>query len=198
MAEIALTTLTSKYNKYYFLQVLDVIFIDEIGQVSAELIATLDIVLRKLKRNDIFFGGILIISTMDHKQQAPIKGRPLLTSPHVLTCFDAYMLQQSVRANDDKNLSEIQDISRMYFKRYRENETLLPRFKSLLSEYCTFVPTWHSPLITPDVHRIYGKKKPAKLASQEYIQQVKSHLAVNAYVVSKSVDVELTYNSHEE
>ena len=198
LAEIALTTLTSKYSKYYFLQVLDVIFIDEIGQVSAELIATLDIVLRKLKMNDIFFGGILIISTMDHKQLAPIKGRPLLTSPHVLTCFDAFMLKQSVRANDDKNLSEIQDISRMYFKKYRENETLLPRFKSLLSEYCTFVPTWHSPLITPDVHRIYGKKKPAKLASQEYIQQVKSHLSVNAYVVSKSVDVELTYNSHEE
>ena len=46
LAEIALTTLTSKYNKYYFLQVLDIIFIDEIGQVSAELIATLDIVLR--------------------------------------------------------------------------------------------------------------------------------------------------------
>ena len=70
-----------------------------------KMAATLDIILRKLKMNDIFFGGILIISTMDHKQLAPIKGRPLLTSPHVLTCFDAYMLKQSVRANDDKNLS---------------------------------------------------------------------------------------------
>ena len=198
LAEIALISLTSKYNKYYFLQVLDIIFIDEIGQVSSELIATLDVILRRLKMNDIFFGGILIICTIDHKQLAPIKGRPILTSPHMLTCFDAYMLKESVRAHDDKNLSEIQDICRMSFRKYRENDNLLRRFKLLLGNYCTFVPTWQSPLITPDVHRIYGKKKPAKLASQEYIEQVKSHLSANEYVISKSVDVQLTHNSHEE
>ena len=75
---------------------------------------------------------------------------------------------------------------------------MLIRFKKLVGSCCTFVPNWNSSLITPEVHRIYGKKKPAKQASQEYINQVKAHLHVSEYVESTSIDVQLTYNSHEE
>ena len=49
LAEIALISLFTKIERYRILQVLNIIFIDEIGQVSSELISTLDIILRKLR-----------------------------------------------------------------------------------------------------------------------------------------------------
>ena len=198
LAEIALISLQLKIERFRFLQLLNVIFIDEIGQVSSELVSTLDIILRKLRNNDIFFGGLLIISTIDYKQLAPIKGKPFLTSPHILSCFVGYELKSSVRANDDENLERIQNISRMPPSSYKNNPGLLQEFKKLLKETCTFVPTWNSPLITPEVHRIYGKKRPAKQAADEYIQQVKQQLQSGTYIECESKDVELTYNSHEE
>ena len=53
-------------------------------------------------------------------------------------------------------------------------------------------------VIKPEVHCIYGKKKPAKQASREHVNNVKANLKKEQYVESVSVDVELTYNSHEE
>ena len=94
--------------------------------------------------------------------------------------------------------SRMQEISRMSLAEYKAKPLVLKEFRDLLSTQCTFVSNWNTPLITPDVHRIYGKKKPAKVASDEYIQQVKNQLSPNEYIESFSKDVELTYNSHEE
>ena len=198
LAEMALIALVGKAEKYNFLKVINILFIDEIGQVSAEMLGSLDIILRKLRNNDMFFGGLLIISTMDYKQLPPIKGKPFLTSPHVLTCFEAILLENSVRAKNDRKFCELQKIARMSPTQYIQKPELLNKFKKLLKETCTFVSTWDSDIITPDVHRIYGKKYPAKEASKEYILQVKNHLSPNEYVESESEDFQLTHNSHEE
>ena len=64
------------------------IFIDEIPQVSSELFSTLDILLRQIRNSYIFFGGLLIIATLDHHQLPPVKGRKFLMSPHCITCFN--------------------------------------------------------------------------------------------------------------
>ena len=184
--------------RYYFLKKINILFIDEIGQVSSELLGALDIILRKIRNNDIFLGGLLIICTIDQKQLSPVKGKPFLTSPHVLTCFKAYSLCHSVRAHLDSKFAEIQNISRMSSSVLKSNSALVKRFKELVGDCCTFVSSWQSPLIKPEVHRIYGKKKPAKQASREYVNNVKANLKKEQYVESVSVDVELTYNSHEE
>ena len=198
LAEVALIALNRKAERYFFLRKINILFIDEIGQVSAEMLGTLDVILRKLRNNDIFLGGLLIISTIDHKQLSPVRGKPFLTSPHVMTCFKAFKLHHSVRANADDSLAEIQNICRMNPIEYKQNPNLLKKLKELVGSCCTFVPNWNSPLITPEVHRIYGKKKPAKQASQEYINQVKAQLHYTEYVQATSIDVQLTYNSHEE
>ena len=198
LAEMAIISLQTKGDKFFLLKILDILFIDEIGQVSSELLGTLDIILRKIRMNDIFFGGLLIISTLDHKQLPPVRGKPFLTSSHILSCFESYILESSVRAHDDHEFSRLQSIARMSPQSYIENPKLLETFKSLLSTCCTFVSSWDSHEITPDVHRIYGKKHPAREASDTYVNQVKSHLNISDYVEVKSQDVQLSYNSHEE
>ena len=66
---------------------LHILFIDEMGQISALLICTIDIILRKLHNSEIPFGGVYISGTMDNSQIQPINQIPFLTSTLVLTCF---------------------------------------------------------------------------------------------------------------
>ena len=64
--------------KLNVLQSMDALFMDEAVQVSAELISTLEIILRILRGNIIPFGGVLILCTLEHTQLAPVKGKTFL------------------------------------------------------------------------------------------------------------------------
>ena len=83
------------------MMVLDVIFFDEIGQLPAETFSAIEIILRRVRKNDIFLGGVLLISTMDHTQLQPVTRRPFLLSTHVITCFKMIKLHKSVRVSGD-------------------------------------------------------------------------------------------------
>ena len=51
------------------LTTLDVLFIDKIGQLSAEILSTIEIILQRIRNNsNTFMGGVIIISTLDHTQ----------------------------------------------------------------------------------------------------------------------------------
>ena len=58
-------------------------FHDEAGQIFAGLLSILDIVLRQVRNNNIPFGGVMFLSTMDHTLLSPIKGKALL--PYLIT-----------------------------------------------------------------------------------------------------------------
>jgi hypothetical protein len=74
----------------------------------------LDIILRKIRKNNIFFGGLLIIASMDHRQLPPVTGKPFLMSSHVLSCFKFSVLDHSVRASQDSYLERTVNIARMH------------------------------------------------------------------------------------
>ena len=84
-----------------FIKSIDILFCDEIGQVSAEFLFSIDIVLRRVSNNNIFFGGSLTIGTIDHTQIQLSEGRPFLTSSHMIPCFRMVESKQSARANSD-------------------------------------------------------------------------------------------------
>jgi hypothetical protein len=44
---------------------MDVMLIDELGQIDAKLLSVLDIILRRVRKSTHWFGGILIIATMN-------------------------------------------------------------------------------------------------------------------------------------
>ena len=82
-------------------------------------------ILRRIRNTNIFFGGVLVIGTMDHMQFNPIDGRPFLTSSHGISCFNMVRLQHSVRAHNDPGFQRFQQIARMHPSklRRRQNQT---------------------------------------------------------------------------
>ena len=54
LAELAINGLLRKPEYIQVLKTMNVIFIDEIGQVSSELLSTLDILLRQIRNSNIF------------------------------------------------------------------------------------------------------------------------------------------------
>jgi len=47
------------------IRLLDVFLIDEFGQVSAEMLAVLDIILGHIRQSTNFMGGMLVFATLD-------------------------------------------------------------------------------------------------------------------------------------
>ena len=103
------------------------------------MLACIDMILRKVRSNNIFLGGILFICTLDHKKLPPIAGNPFLTSPMIMSCFEFINMNDSVRASGDINLQRIQQIACLNPMKYEEDESLIPEFKDLLLKTCTFV-----------------------------------------------------------
>ena len=132
-------------------------FLDEIGQLPSELLAILDIVLGQIRDTNIFFGGVVIISTIDHTQLWPVRGCPFLTSSHTITCFRMVKLRISVWAVGDPNFQRIQKNARMHYNKYVTNPDLITKFKNLLGNTCTFVPLWTLPKINPSTYKLYRK-----------------------------------------
>jgi predicted GIY-YIG superfamily endonuclease len=197
-AELAISKLLRDPKKINFILGLDILFIDELGQLSSELIAILDIILRKIRNTNIFFGGVLIMFTIDHTQIQPFDARPFLTSIHVIPCFRMVALETSVRAGGDLTFFRIQQIARFPYWMFEENPGLIDEFIQLLSDNFTFVDDWTSELITPSTYRLYSKKIPAKEAAQQFIDRVRRQVDGHLLKARKSDDVEKSRFSHRE
>ena len=198
MAELAVCNLLRESNstKLNFLRTLDVLFYDEIGQLSAEMLSVLDLILRTIRGSNTFFGGVLTISTMDHLQLQPVVGRPFLLSSHVLTCFKMVQLKTSVRAANDKDLQRILEIACMHPCKYIENSRLLVEFQDLLDKTCTFVENWEDPEITPLTFRLYGMRVPANDATKEFVENVRRTIDPDKLRVKNARDMEKSRYSH--
>jgi len=158
-----------QYQRLHVLLTVDVLILDECGQLSAEQLSILDIILRILRDTTTPFGGVLIIGSMDHAQFSSIEGLPFLLSSHILTNFTLIGLKHSVRAHGDIMFQKLQDITRMSPQVLRSSPDLERKFKEMASQTLTFVPSWDNILINKDTQRLYPKKKPAIQASEEYV-----------------------------
>jgi hypothetical protein len=85
---------------------LDVLLIDEIGTLSNQQLAILDIMFCKHCDSPLPFGGVLILGSLDLHQIGVIKAVPLLTSTQILTCFQAAKLCHFIRAHHDTQYQE--------------------------------------------------------------------------------------------
>ena len=198
MAETSLQTLLRHPVNLHILKMVDVLFLDEVGQISCEMLSCLDIILHWIRKNNIFLGVLLFICTLDHKQLPPINGKPFLVSPMILSCFEFICLSESVRASGDPSLQRIQQIARMNPRMYDETPELIPEFESLLSTTCTFVDSWSDPVISTTTFRLYGKQFPARKDSRRYIEQVRSQLSEGDARERISEDIQNPQQSHQE
>ena len=66
-----------------------------IGQQSAQFSQCKDIILLELRQTKTLNGGMLEVGTMDHTQLKPVRGRPFLTQPHIVSCYKMIALKHS-------------------------------------------------------------------------------------------------------
>ena len=124
-AELTLIKLLKDPKKMDFLRTINVIFFDEMGQCSAEYLATSDIIMRQVRNSNIFMGGVLLIFTIDHSKIQSIRDRPFLTSCHVIPYFKMATLEHLVRGSNYPPFKWIQQIARYTYKRFNDEPGLL-------------------------------------------------------------------------
>ena len=142
------------------------------GQMSAEILATFDIIFHRVWVSNIFLGGVLLIFTMIHTQIQPIGGIPLLTSYHMLLCFQMVALDNSSRVSGDVAFKRIQEIGRYTYWTFAKNLELIDEFMSLCFNNLMFVNDWDDDAILASTIQLYSKKVPAKDASKNFVDQV--------------------------
>ena len=201
-AELAFSKLNRK-SQLKFLHIvltMDVLVIDEAGQVSAQGMAALDVLLRLTRHSKLPFGGVLILNAMDHCQFGAIHGIPFLASSFILTDFIVIMLERSVRAHHDLQFQRLQNITRMSPHKLLSGPSLEVEFKDLLDTTLTFVPNWNDPRITPDVQRMYAKRRAAQMSTDSYVESCLRHFTINhvPYRMCHSEDFQQTVGSRAE
>ena len=170
----------------------------EIGQLPAEMLSVLEIIFCRVRGNNIFMGGVLIISTMDHTQLQPVNGRPFLLSTHVITCFRMIKLECSVRASGDPDFQRMQEIIRMHVSKYNDDPELLEELKILLRDVPTFVTDWSSSEISSDTYRLYARKTPANEATNSFVDNIRSNIQNENLREKSAIDKERIRLSHNE
>ena len=200
LAELAVINLQKKPEALELLRRLDVLVVDEMSQMSAQLLSTLDIVLRRIRDSSLFMGGLLVIGSIDQVQLRPVRGLPFLLSPFVLTTFAIGILEEYVRCSTCERLQEMNAIARFNTRDRDAWKKKLLRFEYILRNSCTFVSTWDSPLITKDVVTIFPRKYQTDAATKRFINKKKNELQQSggAFLTSTADDQMLSLESHGE
>ena len=190
VAEYAINKLMVDKVKLNAVLTLDVILADEFGQLSAEFVSAVDIILRNMRKSNTLFGGCLIVGTLDHTQIQPWEGRPFLTSPQIIPTFEMVNLKHSVRTNNVMS-QRIQTIARMNYREFINDPTLVDEFINMASDTFSFVDNWDNELIVPSTFRVYSKRVPAVDAAREFIDNVTRTVTNPGELrVRKSVDTQ--------
>ena len=145
-AERAYVALLNDPLKLIQLSQLDVLLIDELGQIDCRLLAIIDHIMRRIRHSTHWMGGVLVFATMDEKQLKPINGFPPLFSPALMCSFVFVPIQTPLRTLDAV-LQEIQKITRMTTKELLKNPETKKCFFNLVGNHCKFFETFDDPEI---------------------------------------------------
>ena len=200
LAELAIISLQKKPELFAFLRRLDILFIDECGQINAELLSVLDIILRKVRDSSLFMGGVLLVGTIDQVQLRPITGLPFLLSPYVLTTFSIIVLKEYVRCADCVVLQEMNELARAFPETREDWTRVRNRLRKLICNHCSFVPDWSDALITDDVLRIFPRREETGKAIKRFLSNKKATMITNnqLYVSVEAQDTMVAMESHSE
>ena len=193
MAEYAIANLYGRPALLEFLRRLDVLAIDELGLLSAEFLATTDMILRVVRKSSQYMGGLLLVCTMDVLQLLPFKNMPCMMSHQLVLHYQYKALQHSVRAANDPNLLRLQDLSRTPGHKWDDAKS--KEFQSIIETHCTFVPTFVDQSVPDNAIYVFARKRPCSDMENIVVNQMKQRVG-NSYVCSTSYDEESSINSN--
>ena len=93
----------------------------------------MDYILRKVKFSDKPYGGILIISSGDHKQLKPVQGHKIWMSPDFIIQYSVLKLRHYVRCSGDHNLMAVLEL----FRKGKPSEEEIQRVLFILETNCS-------------------------------------------------------------
>jgi len=103
----------------YLLQHIDVIVIDEISMVRADVIDGIDQVLRLARKNDLPFGGVQIIAFGDVYQLPPVVEGPALFNYFAKVYGGAYFFNARVWRDTNLQIYELRHVFRQSDEQFR-------------------------------------------------------------------------------
>ena len=174
-AERALVRLLMDPKRWELLRRIDVLLLDELGQIEAKLLDVMDIIFKGVRKSSQFMGGVLLFSTMDVQQMKPVHGLSPILCPAMTSSF-VYQQLSIVLRTEDPILQRLQVISRMPRTDLENNESLREEFTRLLVSNCHFVSDITDESIPVAASPVYcfARNLPAKHAEQKVLQQIKS------------------------
>ena len=166
IVEKALQKLDFDFVKLTLLKRLDVLYFEEIGMVSSEEFASIDLILQKVRENYQPFGGVLVFATGDPKQLPPPQGRLIWTSPIVITIVQMYALKQCVRM--------VEKVGRKFLDMLSGSDIDEAECKLIIdtfAQHCSFVSHDNCPI---DAVRIFGTRAAESKAVAHQISVLRS------------------------
>ena len=103
-------------------------------QKSVLIIATLEIILQKIRNRNISVVGDLSIFTMGNTQIQHIQGCAFLTSYHDISCFEMVSLKHSVRSFNNAPFVLIEKNAQFSCQIFRNRPSLIDKLVLLCSE----------------------------------------------------------------
>ena len=164
----ALNTLARDPLKFTFLERLDVLFVEEVSMISAELWSAMDNVLQAVSENNLPFGGKIVICTGDFRQLPPPTGTFLLLSNSVLANFEVRYLKHYVRMQNQQGKRLLDLLSE-----YPVTEACIKECCEIIDKFCIFVSTWTE--VPLDILRVFSTRVAEKEAVEERISFVTTH-----------------------
>ena len=188
LANEALLKLENDLKRKYFLQKLQILFVEEVSLIHAELWATMDIMLQCLKESESPFGGILIIANGDCCQLPNVSGTDIFQSTSLIFTFHFHFLHHFVRMHDEKG----QEVLKLLEERPVPQQSI-DRICDLLSENCTFHNSWRE-VDSRKIMKVFGKKRAERQALADHKKMIESSGRVSA--VSEAKDEMCLDKSH--
>ena len=126
--------------------------------------ATYYVILRHVRKINVYMGGVLLLGTLDHMQIQPaFNQRPFLTENSIISCYKMVVIKNSVRSTIYAYL-EVKALVRKDYLKFDKEPHLIEIFRYLCFKSCTFLSHWNDPHIIITPFRLYRKQfQPGKL-----------------------------------
>ena len=182
MASFGINKLSRDPVGLAFIRKIDIMFVEEIGMISAEQYCAIDLIYQHIRCNRLPFGGVLLIGTGDARQLRPPSGSLLWMSPLMLTTFRIHPLNEFVRMDrngEGQKLLKLMGTSEL-------TEDVADEIVNVLSHSCNFVENWESVVERPGVIRVFGTRAAERDAVQMVLTKIEHNDSIEKfYATSK-------------
>ena len=180
MASQSLKSLHRDVTRFTELERLDVLFIDEIGQLNFETLNAMEMVIQSIRDNNLPKGGVFTIMTGDPKQLRPPDGSLIWLSPKLLTNFDFYYFMHYVRASPG--------LLRLLLEKLDQNDINPTEVTILAKEIvtsCAIKATWEE-ADNDLTKRVFSTRAAEKEAVAKHFQKIEADQTISKVIFTAS------------